>query len=291
MFSRKESMRKAKLSLIASIAIGLLAISTAGVSTYAWLNASSNGMMTAKSGNSTTITISSSEQFDYRYYYFNDNGANGYKTASTSYANFDAAFSEYSETSASYSSVSNLWPGYKMSFCIKLTTSSAFSLTINDSDVTKGTIGGGKHRYLYNSGTTTTEIDLARAMRIYADKTTSNSKVTFDNFLSGKDTSSVDLANKYEYSKYADGAFALSTATSTLVSQVAASETTYYIYYTVEFSNSSETYYQEVNGSDGKPVSVPGTGSIRYFKFVHDSTGNSNVYKGLAFNINTMNIS
>ena len=63
-------MRKAKASLIATIAIGLLAISTAGVSTYAWFQAASQVQIQA-SGDSTTITVAKPD--DYEFYAYNGN--------------------------------------------------------------------------------------------------------------------------------------------------------------------------------------------------------------------------
>ena len=286
-------MRKAKASLITSVVIGLLAVCTAGVSTYAWFQANASATISA-SESSTSITVTKPDQLVYEYYYYNSNSTNGYKTGD-SYTAFTGAGGAFtlisSTTTTAYTSVSNLWPGYKMSFCVKVTTDKAFKLTLANSAVTKGVLSSSTgYRYLYTTSTTTDDIDLARAIHIYADISTSNEKATFDNFISGKDTESADLTNKYEYSKISAGTISLSTGLSTLIDQESALEsTTYYIYYTVEFSNDSTTYYREVD-KDGVTQYVPKADSTsvkRYF--IYDPTnGNSNCYAGLSFSISEL---
>ena len=108
-------MRKAKLSLIATIAVGLLAISTAGVSTWAWFQTNASATVTTES-TSTTITVSKPD--DYTFCSFKGNEVDDYTPTNS----FATDFRELTTTSDvnTYTNFVGIKPGKTMLFCVKI---------------------------------------------------------------------------------------------------------------------------------------------------------------------------
>ena len=106
-------MKKARASLIASVAIGLLAISTAGVSTYAWFQANASATINATSA-STTITVSKPD--DYTFYAYKGNKLDSWDSSGTFNNDFVALTT--SSLVNTYTSFEGIYPGKNMIFAL-----------------------------------------------------------------------------------------------------------------------------------------------------------------------------
>ena len=280
-------MRKARAGLIASLCIGLLAVTTAGVSTYAWFVSNSSATITA---NSSETTITANKPDDYAFYGYIGNTASHTYTG-TFATDFEAITSL---NLAAKTSFSNCYPTQAMTFAVVMT-----GCTIGeyiDLDLTKVTSNninnqdGAKHRYI---SSTSTEINIGWAIDIYTKCVASpnsnyNDLINQTNTLSASDKFGCTSVNTSTYlaGSRTDNVITLSSSKS--LYHATATATTMYLFYTVYFSNASTTWYSEVDGS-GNAMTVPGTGSTRYF--VSDtSTGNSNCYAGLTFALNELSL-
>ena len=116
-------MKKGRAGLIFSISVGLTAILTASVSTYAWFQASASATVTGTSKNAT-VTVAAPDDVhleDPVLFKYKENGTMGYTGAMTGTSITDAT-NTYFEKCASFSdlnSVTDLMPGKKMSFAIR----------------------------------------------------------------------------------------------------------------------------------------------------------------------------
>ena len=307
-------MRKAKLSLIASITVGLLAITTAGVSTYAWYKTTVSEITTSK--DIQEIVVSAPESFELaspNIYAYKGNGTNGYTGAianagSTAGVTVDDDFiqiegagltNEQKEALASKFNVNNLWPGYKMSFAIKLVSSSGTNSFLGGSLVLDSFYPGlDTNRKVINAGATALVsnhyIAMAQAIKLYAgvSKTT-----TFTASASVIRTSTLDAGFFYKEGEATTNAQQTGKNYVLGSDTVTGSPTTLYYYLTIEFSNSTTSYssnpivyteYKRTGSGTNQDPYVYGLAydtptswsGPRYFK--PDSTnGNSSCYESI----------
>lgn len=115
-------MSKARAGLITSVMIGLLAITTAGVSTYAWFQANASATVTA-SPTSTQITVSKPD--DYMFMYYNKNGLSNYGSPNGTFGNDFSAVLDNSLTN-----LTNMYPGQAMTFLVKFESVTSKTVTI-----------------------------------------------------------------------------------------------------------------------------------------------------------------
>ena len=280
-------MRRARASLIASVVIGLLAVTTAGVSTYAWYQATANATVTAQSS-STTITAVKPDE--YAFYAYKGNKASHTYTGTFS-SDFDAITSS---NIAELTNLGELYPTKAATFAIAMTGCTVGQpITMNLTKVTSNTINkqnGSKHRYIRGG---TTEINIGWAIDIYtacsatADSSY-NALINSTSTLSASDKFTCTSENSTTYLAGTPSANVITLSSAKSLYNANATATTMYLFYTVYFSNASSTWYKEVDGS-GNPLKEDGTTDIRYFD-VDTSSGNSNCFAGLNFALNELSL-
>ena len=298
-------MRRARASLIASVVIGLLAVTTAGVSTYAWYQVNSDAVV-ATQNTSTTITAAKPDEYAFYAYRYNASSSYGTVTnhgASTS--DFETDFTTITSSNVStLTSLSGLNPGQSMVYCIKVTGATVgnpISLNIHtlisNTAIKQGiTYNNGvsdveQHRYYVTAENqnTGTEINVGWAIDIYSMSSTDGTG--YESFLT-----SSGLADKFNYSKSSLGELNNAGTGSapnkivTLGSDIEiynqnAAATTVYVFYRVYYSDAATTFFKEINV---KGYNVEETSDNRRFLYVGDSTGTSNCYGGLKFQLNNM---
>lgn len=283
-----RSKKKAKATLIYTLALSLVAVFSASISTFAWFQATAE-VNVETSSTSATITVSAPDDITITptLYYYNLNGSTGYKPAANNATENAFTTSNFSAVaSASDIALSNLHPGYRMSFMVKADAGSAsmgsIVLTINSFSAASHA-GVSAHREdLTNGG----KITLARAIKIYTGYATTTS---------GHPTLG---ANQFSYTSS-------STTKYEIFSQASGIGSIAYIYYTVEFSNDPACMYNEFSNNSAASVSnyVSETAttldsqesSARYFRTAGSTTdfgsGDSNCYIGLRFTIPNLTIS
>lgn len=293
-------MKKARASLIASVAIGLLAISTAGVSTYAWFQANASATINATSA-STTITVSKPD--DYTFYAYKGNKLDSWDSSGTFNNDFVALTT--SSLVNTYTSFEGIYPGKNMIFALSISSASSAEIEIrkiksNDSNME----GLSQNRYV--AGTSNgTLINIGWAIDIYStcvSVTTSTvpAYANYSSFISDPSSGNEDqflydeLSNDSAHhratylaaSSTTNNVITLSNPISIFDENSLDPTKDTFIFYSVTFSNSNTTYFNEVSAateSSGTPTIidiVPASGS-RYFKKA--TAGNSNCYGGLSF--------
>ena len=313
-------MRKAKASLIASVVIGLLAVSTAGVSTYAWFQATSVATVTATTQGSTSITVNKPDSAAFYAYKGNklyDYDGNGQVDSAHSFQNsFSSDFYPIQSSTdlAALTSLTGIYPGQKLFFALKITSPTAVSLKISkliSNNATKqgitrtydnnGTPTTVIHNRLYYYNSTDIPINIGWAMDIYVDEKTSvaipqnGTYVTYKSFLDDPTGGNPSTNDKFQFSYSNRGLLDNGSNASQVItltgnnqiplvntSNISASE--YYIFYSVVFSNTC--LFNEINPStkSNQTPSVIDEATMngdRYF--VPNNGGNSNCFAGLAF--------
>ena len=281
-------MRKAKLSLIASIAIGLLAISTAGVSTYAWFVATNSAGSTATT---ESTTISTSKPNEYAFYAYKGNSASHTYTG-TFTSDFDAITSS---NIAEKTTFNKFYPTKAMTFAIKMTSCTVGSpITLNLTKVTSNTINkqdGTKHRYIRTSSK---EINVGWAVDVYT-KCVATANSNYNDLINS--TSTLSAGDKFTCTSANDTTYLAASSTTNNVITLStpkslynanATATTMYLFYTVYFTNANTTWYKEVDGS-GNVLKEPSSAATRYFD-LDTSNGNSNCFAGLSFALNELSL-
>ena len=268
-------MRKAKASLIASVVIGLLAVSTAGVSTYAWFTAQINVNVSSSTSDSSSITVSRPDDLTGECLEYMGNTSNGYLTkgSETRFATVSAS---------SFGTISNLKPGYKASYLMKVKGATAYKLTLTGftpgSDSNLHIIGGSP-----NYSDTNVRISAAHGINIYCKSYTTENHANYLGWV--EDTAELNSStyDKFKYNGSMTSAVLNDDATATSASSFA------YIYFTVTFDDHSPSFYTEYDkaGTGAKPLGYDGSGT-RYF--LQDDNGNSNCFKGLSFRITSLQI-
>ena len=164
-------MRKAKLGLIASVTVGLLAVCTAGVSTYAWFQANANATVSA-TNNSTTITVTKPN--DYAFYYYNKNGLSNYGSPVGTFASDFSAVT--AGQLATVTNLDNMYPGQALTFVVSVesVTSANLKITkVKSNDSTAQPITQKRYQYVSDIDKGT-EINIGSAINVYAKYYTSN---------------------------------------------------------------------------------------------------------------------
>lgn len=283
-------MRRARASLIASVVIGLLAVTTAGVSTYAWFKASSNTTIDSRIADTTTISTTKPNEYSF-YSYKGNKAAHTYTGTFTS--DFDAI------TSSNISELTNLgelYPTKAATFAIKMTgCTNGQPITLNLTKVTSNTINkqnGSKHRYIRSSSK---EINVGWAIDIYT-KCVATANSNYNDLINS--TSTLSAGDKFTCTSSNDTTYLAASSTTNNVITLSspkplynsnATATTMYLFYTIYFSNASSTWYKEVDGS-GNALKEDGTSNTRYFD-IDTSNGNSNCFAGLNFALNELSLS
>ena len=288
-------MRKAKLSLIATIAVGLLAISTAGVSTWAWFQTNASATVTAES---TSTTITTAKPDEYAFYAYKGNRDSSHSLTNTFSTDFTLITSS---NLAAETSLTGIKPGDIKTYCIVISghdTSKNVSLNItkitsNDAYMESS---GVKHRYIHGGSV---EINIGWAINIYSTAATSNASSGYSTFVTS--ATGTDKFNYYNNNRStllagtSDGN-AINLSTPISIYNDAVANSTVYLYYSVVFTNVNSTLYKEVDSS-GNSLFVPSTDNTRRFMLYNDSDSafektryNSNCYQGLTFALNTLSL-
>lgn len=266
---------KRKLEIAATVMLSVFIVSTAGVSTFAWFQASAASVIA--SGSSVEITVSAPDDdtvaatavlkaYDYNteYGYLDENNP-------TSASQFTTAVSS--------STLRKFWPGRKMSFLITVTTAEATSLKLDLNSYTET---------LYNaSGVSITN---QRKILTYENSTFSDSGNTISILPALKMYVSVSSSSSFTEGTGKTPGSSVSWVQDNLDDKV----TTFYIFYTLEFLDTDETYYVEYKkvGNDYVPLYTitSDDSSPRYFYHDPLGAGNSSCYERIAFNITGMTI-
>lgn len=279
-------MTKARASLITSVIIGLLAITTAGVSTYAWFQANANATVAAQS---TSTTITAAKPDDFTFWAYKGNGNDSYTPATPE--NFSTDFEQISSGS-SKTSLTGMGPGQKMLFAVgfddvtslTLDVKSIISNNSSKQNITKRKVAGSSPDKLINIGW---------AMNIYSAESLDGTG--YKSFMSSPGTDKFQVSADSDTSSWnvASGSYANPTITyasnaykNIFTKANATQRATYYVFYMIEYSDNSGTWYKEVSsdsaGASELEFPIPGA-SARWF--VKNASGNSNCYAGLDFAI------
>lgn len=287
-----KSSGKRKLSLMWTIISSIAMVGTASVATFAWFQASAAAEVHTAS---TSTTITTSKPDDYEFYYYNKNKLDTYNSPNGTYANdFELV------TSSNISTVTNMdgmYPGQKLTFCVKLSgkTVDADSVQLKITHITSNTTvqeSIAQRRVIRTGSYANMDINIGWAMNIYSTVLgTNNSTVpaysTFITSPSGdKFTHSPSNNSTYLAGSKSGNIIELTTPIS-VVSSTTATHSNMYLMYTIEFSNANTTYYKEVNSS-GTDLPVPPDSGTRYFD--SNTSGTSNCYAGLSFQLNTLSL-
>ena len=284
-------MRKAKLGLIASVTVGLLAVCTAGVSTYAWFQATANATVTATS-NSTTISTTKPD--DYYFYYYNKNGTANYGSPS---GTFGSDFTEITSASLvnGVTSFSEFLPGQKLTFALYIENVQNINLKITKIKSNNANQQESNHRYICGGST---EINVCEAIDIYSHYCTSDS-MSYTSFITSPSgdkftPTSATAETALAYSSISSNVRTLTPAKQIELFNITSSTLTtkknVYVFYTVYFSTTSSILYKEYRETSAtNELIVPGTGSPRYFQ--QNNNGTNNCYAGLDFALNELTLS
>ena len=285
-------MRKARASLIASVVIGLLAVTTAGVSTYAWFQASASSTINTNSS-VTTISVSAPENTTLgsaTLYKYNGNGDYGYTAAISSSATVASNFTDITGSNVTVTPA----PGRKMTYCVKVSSTNSKNLTNGDLELMAYTSTNVTTRKVVTASSIVQDtidevtadryIKIEEAINIYAHLSSDGTYGT----ASSTDKFAFDYEHPYPTS---------STNLSLLPSDaktVASATTSLYAFFTIEFSNT--VLYKEyerisdVSYTDTLYNTPVDDSSTRYF-FKPVSGGNSSCFEGLTFKITSLKLS
>ena len=310
---KKKENGKRKLSLILSTCLSLTAVFTGGVSTFAWFQAYGNATLRTTSSN-LDLSVEAPDTFELDepvFYAYSGNGQAGYSGAISGDISNDAALVNFVKLSTDdlkneYFSIASLVPGHKMSFGIKIRTTNDYSLTsatlaltgyttINNNyrkvlsavtDGASGTLG------YYDEGVTPKIIRIEDIVRFHGTINTTGAFALGDeSSLAGYDTtytSGTGLRTK----SYTDQNYEITTVGSF---NAPLDSATIYLFYTIEFSNDSSTWFQEYTEDDSKyyrcyEVIDNNRAANRYFH-QDSSHGSSSCYEGLSFRIDQLEVS
>ncbi len=276
------------MQLAGMLGVSLLCVLALGSATFAWYSAEAEVRISSVSAQ-TTITTAGPLDVTPTLYKYNGNGSNGYilepgseaegaPTLSTTFSDSFTAFDNNENIS-----ITGWYPGYKQTYCLGLTAVSAGTITIDLSKFTN-TNNTGETRYIYSSGTTTTPIEMGYAINIYTHAPILASSWSANATSTTIAWSGDDSSDKFKYTSANRDSY----ASANLYSGSIAASTLYYFFFTIEFSNLSNTWYHEVNVS-GTQIYAPGSGT-RYFLADSTANGDSSSYMGLKFKMDTIGI-
>ena len=313
------SSKKRKLSFVYTIFLSSLLITTAGVSTFAWFQATASASVDTTSS-SADITVSAPQTATF--YYFNGNGVPG--TSYTGYSKYQAAFGNtvnivktdgtYSnavESDVSIATFANAWtqidissssttagvasaancfnfskmrPGCYYSFCIDtgLSTSS-LSLGFDWARSTSKGINGydmSPKRYLYNGGTTSYPLNLLMIINAYCYTSSSNNATNYiSNTIGITSGGNLSLTDKINFTNVVDESSSGATSES----------------YTLLSSSTNNTatnhfiYYTVFMGTSGKTdayVYNSTATSIDYYQV--STSGSYSMFDGMKSTLTTL---
>lgn len=285
----KGRRKKTKYSMVFATMVAMLSVCTAGVSTFAWFQASSEVRVSAASS-STTITVADpSETAATGLYVFQDNfddsgdgdtavtakriigkfpsqrrdlpssiAFDGEKATKTNFKQLATSKNAY------YTAASSFLPGQRISFAILINGTASKSRTLSINAFTSSAITN-VHRYLHDgSQATNKEIVLADAINVYATAisgTFDEKNNVFESTVSAADpdeaTTSATISKFLKSNQNAAGS-ALSdvfmhspgdTTTPYTLVTSASSEDTLFLY-TIEFSDANVDHYRRVSDAD-----------------------------------------
>ena len=220
------------------------------------------------------------------YYYkgnYNASDANIGYTGTPTFSSFSTQFADVTSKSGS-TTLSNIYPGHKMTFAIDLYTSavSAVYLTLEHGQYTPG-YSASKLQTSNSGDSSMTYVYMATAINIYTAIQYGAS--TLSDTPPAENTYSSDL---FDFRAH----FAsMASYDYPLISQTTGSLQYIRMFYTIQFSNGTDTYYKEYTNSAGtSPLDYDTPGNTRYFKKDPDN-GNSLCYAGLSFGITRLKIS
>ena len=279
--------------LIYATMVSLVCVMAASISTFAWFQAQANVNIQT---NSTSTTITVSKPDDYVFYYYNKNNLSTYGTPNGTFSNDFAAVT--SSNAGSVTSMTGMYPGQRLTFAVSKggLTASSTPISLSITKVMSNTINkqsNTKHRYIRGG---TTDINIGWAMNVYCTVLGSNA-ANPETTLTGYSTFiTAPSTDKFTCTSANESTYLAGSATNNVITldtpiplhSGTATHSTMFVLYTVEFSNADTTYYQEVDGS-GTVLTVPSTADTRYFNST--TSGNSNCYAGLNFQLNELALS
>ena len=313
MATTKEKGRK--YSLAFATVVAFCTVCTAGVSTFAWFQATANVSISA-TNSSTSITVSKPD--DYTFYYYSKNGTADYGDTDDFEDDFSSVTSDALTTNVTL--YNGLYPGQSAVFAMKVENLAASSddvtLSISkiiSNDTTKES--GKTHKRYVQGGTV--QINIGWAIDIYAIASSSSSayssldyESSTKNFLTTTNTNGSAASGlledhfKYSYSNertdLEDGSYSSPYNGSdeisldiTLIDGETATASTMYYFFRVYFSNDSDTWYRELESDNAaaNTKTVPGNDDTddRYF-YKDSSNGTSNCYSNLTFALKEMSL-
>ena len=314
----KGRRKKTKYSMVFATMVAMLSVCTAGVSTFAWFQASSEVRVSAASS-STTITVADpNETIPVGLYVYSANNGGSEEGGESSKrtinpaprpsnaaiawntTNFPELVQTKTDTHTYYTSASSFVPGQTINFAIEINipsgtpkprTLSLTGFTPKDKTTTYS-------RKLWKSNSDKgKELVLAEAINVYAtafDYSDASLSTKIGQFLSGSAVTGDTHAQDDKFTYSVDS----SNPASYALAETPDSNNHVLIFYTIEFDDSTQ-HYQRVDSS-GNPLYVspssatpPATGfsEVTYWK-KHDGssviTTSSEVFQGLSFNITSL---
>lgn len=284
-------MRKARASLITSLLIGLAAVATAGVSTYAWFRANANVTIVANSS-STTITVTKPDDYAlYAYrgnksYDYDGSGASRLSAPTGTFSN-DFYLIDTTAKNADLMNLTGMCPGESYTFCLTASDLSngdpvsLFLKSLISNDIIKQ--GGAHHRYRH--GSSAVDINVGWAINLYSWASSSNTGYATHI------TSNAGLTDLFDYSY--DPSFNTTTNPDPLsdtgtgddhvmdfsenpisIYDGTATGSSIYVFYRIEFENTNSSLYQEVSSSGSKILPSTDTSNVdRYFASYDSAIG------------------
>ena len=270
----KRNPIQSRIPLIFATIVSLVSVFSCAVSTFAWFQASANAQVKTTE-TSTTISVSAPDPIevgDPTLYVFNGNGDHGYpgNTPEHTFAVGDGD-DEYTELEDASISISKLWPGYKATFCIAISTDDETTINQGSLKLTSYSFTNKATRKVLNAaktGLSGSNIEIQRAINVYVGINGTGSYAVGNDVFNYNGAS---LANTY------------------LIQNASVQATTVYCFYTIEFSTTSDTFYTEYvyNNSTYKVASEAQSDSgDRYF--AKDPNGNSTCYENLSFSVTAL---
>ena len=276
-------MRKAKASLITSVVIGLLAVCTAGVSTYAWFQANASATISA-SESSCDITVSAPDDIDVdtTSVYMYEGDADG--------LNVDDDFTPV--PNAEDRVLNNFWPGDIVTFAIKVASegrdiaTGSMNITYRALHLSNRTIQG-------TSGASTRVVSILSAINI-----STGANASGDYPASLTDAKTPDSRTGELFSDIEDNDIEIDDITyyykedsvEDAIDDETIGDDVGYFFYTIEFKDVEDTYFIETDSGGVALKDTPRDDESTRF-FTGANAGNSTCYEGLIFNVTAIDIS
>lgn len=273
--------KKSKLIIVQCAALAFSLVSLfAGA--YAWYSANRQASLSV-----TSISAESGIEFDF--YYYNNNSKLGYEPAGITDTSvlFPTAFTK--DTTASFS-IPKFTPKHRYTYALKITSGFAYQRNVSLllSQFTS-IASSSKFFYIGDDNTTTAYgIRLAEAINIYGKSydLTTNTTVDVVNQITSEE-GSANLTKASFYTNPEDDTTTVFTPDTSLASCTSggSDSSAKVIIFSVEFSNASSTFY----------ANTPDSSSNNDDYYLHDTSGNSNVYSSLvdssSFCLNNLTLS